>query len=327
MRERAVGWIACLSLWGCATATAPVESPRPGEESNGPTSGDVQPTPSATVSRELEEPSGSAALGDGRYRVLFDRREREGEERRVESSGREIAASTFFEGGRRVQHGVEVTAVRFEGRCLTRHVNASGRTVTLSCQVLTLRNEAGDSELVPTGAKLVVDRARKRAAARVTVDGQPASQEVRQAIDLVLGLSEPTDSDDMVFGSESPRRVGEKWPIAGGVLARRLEQQLSSTVTQPPTGEVELVGLTDVATIPAMHLRARVGVTELTSQEGASKFTTTIERKLPLDLAGRVLWQSTVGEFQIKQPVPERPGVVLDYKLLRTMEQTSLPIE
>ena len=331
MRERALGLVACVSLSGCGATAAHVQEPSAREASASQTSdtADRADAPPVTSGKAFaaSEPRGSAALGDGTYRILLDRREREGEERRVESRGREVAESTFFEGGRRVQQGVEVTAVRFEGRCLTRRVNAVGHTSALSCQVETLEDEAAGRELVPSGTKLVLERDRKRSAAKVTLDGRPASNEVRAAVDLVLGLSESTDSDDAVFGSDAPRRVGEKWSIDGGKLAQRLEQQLAATVARPPTGEVELVGATEVAAIPALHLRARVGVTELTSKDGTSRFTTTVERKLPLDLAERVLWQSNVGEFQVKRPVPERPSVTLELKLMRTMEQTSLPIE
>ncbi len=316
------------TLGGCgAGTTTPATGPNPtssiGDEVEAASSATADPPPTGSPAA----PRGSAALGDGRYRILLDRHDQEGEERRIEAHGREVAESTFLEGKRKVQHGVEVTAVRFAGRCTTRRVNAAGRAAALSCQVTALQDEAEGRDLVERGVQLVVERAPKRADARVTVDGRPVSEPLRNAVDLVLGLSESNDSEDEVFGSTRPRSVGDRWPLAGDELAQRLEQQLHAKVVQAPTGEVELVGVEELESIPVLHLRARVGVTQLTSAQGSSRFTTTLERKLPIDLAGRVVWQSTVGEYQIQQAVPERPGVTLEFKLLRTMEQTNLPVE
>jgi hypothetical protein len=327
MWARTIGSAAALVLVGCGgtTGATPAATPNTTSTEDRTAQAAAPPAPKQVAPKAL--PRGSAKLPDGRYRVVLDRHQQVGDKRRLEAQAREVAESTFFEGGRRVQHNIDVKAIRFEGQCLTRAVNTLGNAIAVSCEANVLDDQRRGARLLSSGARVVIERRPNRADTKVTVDGTPASIEVRDALDLVLGLTENDESDDDVFGSPEPVSVGDSWPIDGDALGRQLETALHMKPVEPPTGKIELVAVTDFEGIPTMHFRARIDATEMTADDGNARFTSTMENKLPVDLAGSSVWAYQAGELQTRRELPENPGVTLDFKLQRTVEVTILPID
>jgi len=120
--------------------------------------------------------------------------------------------------------------------------------------------------LAPPGAHVVVERAAKKEDALVTIDGIPASQAVRDAIDPLFTLTTYTGpSDDEVFGSAVPQSIGGEWAINQPLAEKSL---IASDVVAAPgtvTGSTKLVGVQSIDGVDCLELEGKMTVGGLVS--------------------------------------------------------------
>lgn len=96
-------------------------------------------------------------------------------------------------------------------------------------------------------------------------------------------------SEDEVFGSKFPRRIGDSWAIVSELFAKELEASFPSTKVDPKdvAGTVKLIDAADVEGVTCLLVEARCEVARLDSSDGWSKFTGTLtaseDLALPMD--------------------------------------------
>jgi hypothetical protein len=76
---------------------------------------------------------------------------------------------------------------------------------------LTRTADGQKTALLPPGSKIAARPAGKEW--QYTVEGQPAAEDVNNALQKLFGSSAGGPTDDDVFGSKQPRAVGESWSV------------------------------------------------------------------------------------------------------------------
>lgn len=136
-------------------------------------------------------------------------------------------------------------------------VNATGEPIDSEFTIESFEVERGGTRVtaLAQGTAVLLERATSPdAQARITVGGAPVASEVAEALAVVVSRKVSGVSDDEVFGSTTPRRVGERWNINSQVAERELAASGLSDVRL--RGEVRALELTTVDSLPCLVLSA-----------------------------------------------------------------------
>jgi hypothetical protein len=164
----------------------------------------------------------------------------------------------------------KVTHVHVEGTVVVGELQPNGRSPlrdeTTVDELWATLDLGAKQALAPAGAHVVVARAAKKEDALVTVDGIPASQAVRDAIDPLFTLTTYTGpSDDEVFGSTVPQSIGGEWAINQALAEKSL---IATDVVAAPgtvTGSTKLVGVPSIDGVDCLELESKMTVGGLVS--------------------------------------------------------------
>ena len=190
-----------------------------------------------------------------RHAIRFERPRAVGARYRVEASG---------EKSLRMEQQGQATPVRDE-RTVVRMlaverivaVNATGEPTSSEYTIETFEVERDGTTVRPLarGTVVLVERAiSPDAEARMTVGGAPVASEIATALGIVVSRKVSGVSDDEVFGSTNPRRVGERWNINAEVAERELAANGLTDVRL--RGQVQATELTTVDNLPCLVLTA-----------------------------------------------------------------------
>jgi len=142
------------------------------------------------------------------------------------------------------------------------HTNAR-RTEIVVNELWQTTGDGAHAVLAPAGTHVMVTRAARREDAQVTVNGQPASKELREAIDDLMTLSIGGPSDDEVFGTAAPQAVGAEWSVNVAVAQKDLSDK--GIVASSLTGKVKLAGTEHVGSVECLDIRADLIVSGIES--------------------------------------------------------------
>lgn len=190
-----------------------------------------------------------------RHVVRFERPRTVGARYRIEASGEKTLR--MEQRGAAAPVRDERTVVRMVAveRILT--VNAIGEAINSEFTVESLEvDRAGTTvNALARGTVFLLERATTPdTQARITVGGAPVAADIADALAVVVSRKVSGVSDDEVFGSANPRRVGERWPINADVAQRELAANGLTDVRL--RGEVRTVELTTVDSLPCLVITA-----------------------------------------------------------------------
>jgi hypothetical protein len=133
-------------------------------------------------------------------------------------------------------------------------VNTVGKITSADYTVERLEVRRGDQRSTPLarGALVHMERNAADASTRFMSGGQPVAPELADALSMVLSAHASDVTDDQVFGSATPRRVGEQWPMADAVAEQDLAR--SAHINADLSGSTRLVETTRVAGTPCLVL-------------------------------------------------------------------------
>ena len=218
----------------------------------------------------------------------------------------------------------------------TREVDALGLPVKTDFAIRALTK--GSAALVAPGEHVVVVTALDKKDARVEVDGAPASAEVHDAIDDLVGLSRPGDPDAL-FDVRARRRIGEAWAFDDGAMAHELLRSGVRAEASALAGRVTLASVEPVAGVTCARLRIDLAVSAFEpakplpegSEITRSRLTVRVDELLPLDARSpRRADETTVhAEFEAFVPVKDQAevaGVTIERTTDRTRRATYTPL-
>ncbi|HEX7599981.1 MAG TPA: hypothetical protein VF316_00170 [Polyangiaceae bacterium] len=160
----------------------------------------------------------------------------------------------------------KVTHAHLDGTLIVQEVDDkenARRTEIVVNEVWQTTGDGARVVLAPAGAHLMVTRAARRQDAQVTSNGQPASKELRDAMDGLLTLSIGGPTDDEVFGTAEPQAVGAEWGVNSAVAQKDLSDK--GIVAGGMTGKVKLAGTERVRDVECLDLRVEFTVSGIES--------------------------------------------------------------
>ena len=168
------------------------------------------------------------------------------------------------------QDSSKTTHVHVDGTVVVRELQANGRSPlkdeTTVDELWATLDLGAKQALAPPGAHVAVGRAPRKDDATVTVDGLPASQAVRDAIDSLFSLATYAGpSDDEVFGTPAPQSIGGEWRINEQLAEKGLAA--SGVVVSPGTvsGTTKLVGVQSIDGVDCLELENKMTIGALQS--------------------------------------------------------------
>ena len=188
--------------------------------------------------------------------IRLDRPYTVGERVRIESAATERTQSTLALDGQPSGGQQREETAQMAARVEVLAVSARGEPThsRFTIERFEFGSTGQASRAIPAGQVLDVTRGDTADHAVVTVNGTPATSELRHAVQLLVNLT--TDdagvSSDAVFGSSEARAPGETWPVD----ADRAAQSLAATsgVRGHYTGATHFIGLATVRGVPCLSL-------------------------------------------------------------------------
>ncbi len=165
------------------------------------------------------------------------------------------------------------------------------------------------------GAVIEVQTAATADAAVVSVNGQPAPAELLRELRTVLTLNHGSASEDELFGTTTPRAVGETWQPDFSTIASDLARRTFLVDPARMTGAMRLVehradqSLLIEGRVDATGAQLTGGAPGTTTTEGSLSIVTS--RVLPIDVAQLALAESQTIELMLTMNVPTGAGTVL----------------
>lgn len=213
----------------------------------------------ATCSALLFGASSLAAQGRSstRYDIHFHRPVAVGARARIEVEGTKQTVMERRNGRTNETMRDDTTQVRFLAVERVLAVSASGKPTTVEYTVEAFEVTTAGQRSTPlaAGSVLTVVRATQPGAEpTMTVNGRPVAEPVAEALGIVISRRQSETSDDDVFGSPTPRRVGERW----GINAELAQRELASggAPDMRLTGNVRATEATTVDSMACLVLTA-----------------------------------------------------------------------
>lgn len=149
----------------------------------------------------------------GSYPIRLQRAHQAGDRYLLVDEVTQREERTVTVGGQAVESVDRTETVRLAAAVEILEVDENGKAVRLRYQVQSCERSGGGANetLLQQGQVIEVETAARRDDARVTIDGTPATDEQLEAIDSVLTLTRTAKNEDALFGSTTPRTVGDSW--------------------------------------------------------------------------------------------------------------------
>lgn len=218
---------------------------------------------------------------------------------------------------------VEIVEVTAEGRAaLLRH----------TVEAASLAVDGAPAPFVQPGQVIEVRTGATADEAVVSIDGSPASTELREALRSVLTLSHGGADEDRLFGSTSPRSVGERWQPDLAAIAADLARATPFRVDAARmSGEMTLLehrpgeGLVIEGAIVASDAQ----MTELPpgATIAQSQLTVAMGGVFPDDVTQQATTEAKGLELRIAMNIPTPQGTVLmqmDMRMRGRLTRTAL---
>ncbi|HEY1955599.1 MAG TPA: hypothetical protein VGH28_08300 [Polyangiaceae bacterium] len=219
----------------------------------------------------------------------------------------------------------------------TREVDAFGAPARSE---LTIRAFTRDgTAVIAPGKHLVIVSAPKKSDAVVTIDGEPASADVRALVDELVPIGRGAGDADAVFGTHGRKRIGDAWPFDAQAMVSELAR--TGVIAKPNAihGQVSLASAERVGGVDCVDLRIDLGVSAFEPEkqlpEGTeitrSRVTVRVDEVLPVDARLPRRADDTVvhAEFDAFVPVKDQvevAGVTVEHVSDRTRHASYTPL-
>ncbi len=191
-----------------------------------------------------------------RYEIRFHRPSAVGARARIEVEGSKQMTMERRAGRATETVRDDTTQVRFVAVERVVAVNASAKPTTLeyTIEAFEVTHAGTRSTPLPAGTVLTVERATQPGTEpHLRVNGREVSEEVASALAIVITRRTSETNDDDVFGSSTPRRVGERWNVNAALAQQELAR--GGAPEMRLRGDVRATGLTTIDSVECLELR------------------------------------------------------------------------
>ncbi len=182
----------------------------------------------------------TVGLAQQTYVVRFNRPMKTGETFRQVSQATENQKISLSAAGNVVQQKDDTVNVAFASRARVDAVNEKGRPTKLSHVIEKLEQTLGDQKAVVLQPGDVVVATGQANQVQFTVNDSPVAPELEKLLSMVIAVDTGQPTEDELFGSEQPRKIGETWPISGELAASTMQKMEIQIDPQNVSGEAKL---------------------------------------------------------------------------------------
>ena len=199
------------------------------------------------------------------YVIRLTRPSKVGERYRVDAKGTERNQERLTVGGQ-VQNDDSDISVHLIAVATVLAVDNASQATRIEYLIETCKKtSSGATEKVLSAGRRVVAESDDDDDTVFTVDGDPALEDVSEALSVVISAHPPdSPSDDQIFGTPERKRVGDTWSIDSGTAAAYFSKAGLVVSAEDLKGTVTLVGVRTIGGVKALEITAHIGAERMT---------------------------------------------------------------
>lgn len=206
---------------------------------------------------------------DRTFVIKFDRPEVEGRRQIVEDVfGVNQRAETTWQGDDTPVITEKAWAYHLLGELQTLQTDGLGHELLESFIVHDCKRVADDVEttLLKRGSRIVVRPTKGDEPPNYRIDGELPTKEVLEMLRSIYNISPPQQANDpdIIFGSTTPRKVGETWPINSKHAATTFNRRGTNLTAEDFSGTVTIMGVETYNGIECIRVESDVETKEYT---------------------------------------------------------------
>jgi len=276
----------------------------------------------------------TAPAGGKAYTIKLSRPSKVGDRYRLMTRGSDHNSLVVKANGQTVQQENEALGVQLVGVVTVLAVDQQGAVLKKSILIekfVMTKNGTTSRPLAKGSVVIAESQGGKKV---LSLQGGKLSDDAEKALGPVITVKTSKNTADDAFGSKTPRRVGETWPVNANSIARGLGERLG-LAAESIKGQVKLVGVADVDGVACLHItggmtcdRFKSPVPGLTPAKG-SQIEISFSGQFPIDTAIRQLGDKLSFSFKLVGTVEPEPGrkATVDLTQTANMESRSTPLE
>lgn len=259
--------------------------------------------------------AGSARAADT-YPIKIDRPVKAGDAADVHFTCEASQKLTMSAPGADPMHQDQTTSGDLTARMDVLHATDKGDADQFTLTVKSF-TDGEHQALAEPGAVLTV----KRSATDldITSSGAPVSDDAKKILSLIFDKIDPTakTTDDDVFGTTTPRKVGDAWPINTVAAAQGLGKMNITVAAEDLAGETKLVSVDQAPAGPVLHITASFKAKNLKPEVppgatlGECNLVAAIDTHIPAEVTALPVDQSLTMDIHMAFNTPNG-GVVAD---------------
>lgn len=199
------------------------------------------------------------------YPIVLSRKATVGERYHVVAKGSDEQRMEMIVDGETLPANGEATEVEVRAEAEVLALTPSGfeSKTSLVIESATVTQAGKSVALLPPGTTVVAERVAGKT--RYLVAGV-ADARIDRLLSTagVASFSDDADNDDVIYGSKTPRKVGESWPINSAAAAASLAAQGVPATPENLTGTTTLVELVEAGGSPALRISGSTSVDGIT---------------------------------------------------------------
>ena len=198
-------------------------------------------------------PTAASQKKDQKYPILLEREYEPGKEYRVRIKDGTTETAVMSSQGKLVNETKKLTLLSFVG---TRKVLSAGKDQPSEYTVeeLSLTTDGPAQVLLPPGTKLLASPVAGKW--QYTVEGKPLGEGLDDALGTLLGDRVGGPGDDAIFGTKTPRAVGERWDID---MTKLPDDELNFDPAGA-SGSTRVVALRSVDGVECLEIEAQMSI-------------------------------------------------------------------
>lgn len=263
------------------------------------------------------------------YAVVFHRPLATGDTFKIDRSGSESSEQSMTRNGATMMINQTEISGTIKGTLEVLAINESGAPLEVRIVIEAATHDRGDGnvEIVPPGS--VVQAKVGAFGHNVLVDGQPATPEQAEALELLINLGDESPANDEVFGTDERQGVGASWPVDAEALAEKLSDDEMKIDPADISGQATLVGVVDVEGVPCLEVQCEATINNMPLPDMPDGATALMKLTgvgfLPVDTSRKM--RSESAELEMKVAMELVAGQPMKAMHTRAMKSLRVPTQ
>jgi hypothetical protein len=226
----------------------------------------------------------SFTVSSQRYPIRLDRSERAGERYHLLATSTEKTTANVTVSDQVLKKDEDVVAVELSADVTILEAGSNNWATRKRFTVLSskLTRAGSTGPILPNGTEVIASI--KNGQTAYEVKQKPVDEEVAKALRSVISLHLASVADDDMFGTPTPKKIGESWPVSVDAMKKLLKEMNAQGGRQEITGSGRLENVVDNHVFVRSSINVRdvllLIAPELTTESG--EIETELSGRFPL---------------------------------------------